>query len=185
MITQTFSVNERRRVFDSVRLKMKSLSILLASFATSLAIHISEYNPKDPTVSITKGETLELSCKTNTEWEECEFKHESNEKKCNLFWSSYPNLCNGETIKLHQDANLCIIEIKEVKVEDAGSWTCKISDANKNSKSHKFVVEVKPHQDVSDKTLTTTIKPPVNSTATALTKSVAFSILAITFLIKL
>jgi len=157
------------------RRKMKSLSILLVFFATTLAIRISEYHPNDTIVSITEGETLKLSCKWDKliAWDSCEFTHGN--KSCKTFWSSayYSEKCkNGKNGigKMYRKDGSCIFEVKDLKKEGTGNWTCKLSDLpgiNSESATHIFAVEV---QD----------KP---STATRPTEFMTFSILAFTFFI--
>ena len=168
--------------FFSVRRKMKSLSILLVFFATTLAIRISEYHPNDTIVSITEGETLKLSCKWDKliAWDSCEFTHGN--KSCKTFWSSayYSEKCkNGKNGigKMYRKDGSCIFEVMDLKKEGAGNWTCKLSDLpdiNSEPATHIFVVEV---QD----------KPPAtktnSSTATRPTEFMTFSILAFTFFI--
>ena len=158
---------------------MKSLSILMVivSFATSLAnyqvqVRISDYDPKNATVSIIEGDTLKLSCEPNLLWEECEFKHESNGKSCKKFYTSVNVIqqCENGTGEMYQKDGSCVIEVKDLKKEDAGNWTCKISLSNSNNDTHHvFNVEVQ------DK--------PLIATATRLTEVMAFSIFAFTFLI--
>jgi len=168
--------------FFSVRRKMKSLSILLVFFVTTLAIRISEYHPNDATVSIAEGETLKLSCKRDlVGWDECEFSHESNGKYCHTYWieENAKIRCKNELAglgKMYQREGFCIIEVKDMKKEDAGNWTCKMFDNNQNSATHIFNVEVRDKQ--------TKITKPINSsTATRPTEFMTFSILAFTFLI--
>ena len=158
--------------FFSVRRKMKSLSILLVFFATTLAIRISEYHPNDTIVSITEGETLKLSCKWDKliAWDSCEFTHGN--KSCKTFWiqDNIDIPCRNEIGKMYQKDGSCIFEVKDLKKEGTGNWTCKLSDLpsiNSESATHMFAVEV---QD----------KP---STATRPTEFMTFSILAFTFFI--
>ena len=159
----------------SVTLKMKSLSILVfVSFATSLAMRIKKYEPEDTTFH--EGETMKLSCLTNVdvEWYRCEFTHESNGKSCKTFWiqDNIDIPCRNEIGKMYQKDGSCIFEVKDLKKEGTGNWTCKLSDLddlgiNSESATHIFAVEV---QD----------KP---STATRPTEFMTFSILAFTFFI--
>ena len=165
--------------FFSVRRKMKSLSILLVFFATTLAIRISEYHPNDTIVSITEGETLKLSCKWDKEraWDSCEFTHGN--KSCKTFWiqDNIDIPCRNEIGKMYQKDGSCIIEVKNLKKGDAGKWTCKISDGNGKSDTHPFIVEVQ------DKTLTTKKSDSTASATRALPTQMFSSILAFTFLI--
>ena len=165
--------------FFKVRRKMKSLSILLVWFATSMAIEIREYHPDDTTVSITEGETLKLSCTPSIGWDECEFTHGSNEKPCIYSFENDRERCWNKTGKMYRKKDgSCIIEVKEMKKEYAGNWTCKMSDSNsKWSEPHVFAVEV---QDPPETTTTRSV-----STATQQTEFMVFSILAVTFLIVL
>ena len=162
---------------------MKSLSILLASFAISLAIRISEYYPEGNIVSIGVGEPLTLSCLPNVPWDECEFRftNGSNGKICQKYWSgdNVVKKCEGGIGKMYQKEGLCSFEIEDVKFEDAGSWTCKMTDNNENSVTHPFDVKVE------NKTtpMTTPTTPPANATSTRPTEFMTFCILAFTFLI--
>ena len=149
---------------------MKSLSIFLVLFATTLAIRINE--PKSTNVSATKGETMELSCVGNVDWYTCEFTHESNGKSCKKFYTSVNVIqqCENGTGEMYQKDGSCVIEVKDLKKEDAGNWTCKISLSNSNNDTHHvFNVEVQ------DK--------PLIATATRPTEVMAFPIFAFTFLI--
>ena len=149
---------------------MKSLSIFLVLFATTLAIRINE--PKSTNVSATKGETMELSCVGNVDWYTCEFTHESNGKSCKTYWIPENSIqqCENGTDEMYQKDGSCVIEVKDLKKEDAGNWTCKISLSNSNNDAHHvFNVEVQ------DK--------PLIATATRPTEVMAFSIFAFTFLI--
>ena len=154
---------------------MKSLSIFLVLFATTLAIRINE--PKSTNVSATKGETMELSCVGNVDWYTCEFTHESNGKSCKTYWipENSVNLCKNGIGKMHQKDGSCIIEVKDLKKVDTGSWTCNLTNANSRSNNplwdtHKFDVEVQDN-------------PPTKTTDGALSTQMSVSILAFTFLI--
>ena len=153
------------------RLKMKS--ILLVLFATSLAIRIREYEPKDTIVSIIEGETMKLSCLPDLEWNSCEFTHESNGKSCKTKWNNGVHQCKNGIGKMHQnDDNACVIEVKDLTKEDAGRWTCNMSDTN----SESYILEFKKNP------LTTTNKP-VSTATRALPTLMYVSILAFAFLI--
>ena len=178
--------------FSSVRLKMKSVSILvLVSFAITVASNdfsISDYGPKNATISIKQGETLKLFCEPNDGWFKCKFTHENNGKSCKIFSDEDASECENGIGKMYITDTSCIIEVKNLKKEDDGKWTCEITDANSKSDTHEFVVAV---QDKSrgtnfDKPTPTTTNP-INEpdSATRPTEFMTFSILAFTILIVL
>ena len=117
---------------------------------------------------------MKLSCLPNAVWDSCEFTHGG--KSCKTINDNYSEECkNGKngTGKIYQKDGSCIIEVKDLKKEGAGNWTCKLSDSNQNwSEPHLFAVEV---QDAPE---TTTTRPV--STAT---RPIVFSVFAFTFLI--
>ena len=127
---------------------MKTLTILFAFFASSsVAIMISDHNPKDTTIRIEKDkENFDLSCQSDEIWKLCEFSLENGKKSCKVEWdgnNSKVRKCSNKVIQYMGYARKknCTMKIK-VQGDIGGQWTCKLSDANSNLATEFFNVEI-------------------------------------------
>ena len=88
---------------------------------------------------------------------------------------------------MYQKDGSCIFEVKDLKKEDTGSWTCKMSNKYGDSDAHEFNVEVRGNGRNFDNPPTTTTTNSINDndpdSATRPTAFMTFSIFAIPFLI--
>ena len=151
--------------------------MVIVSFATTLASYeffISDFGPKNATISIIEGETLKLYCEPKRGWYICEFTHENNGKSCKMFSDQDAIQCENGTGEMYREDRSCFFEVKNLKKGDAGRWTCEISDANSKSDKHEFAVAVQDKPPTTDKSVSTVTRP---------TEFMTLSILVFTFLI--
>ena len=113
-----------------------SLLTLLAFFAVTQAIRITDFKPKGSiSINGTDDKNLRLSCQTDGWWH-CEFRHEQrggiSGKSCQIDLTSryeVKDQCSqGIKYKGGHENYECIVEIEDVGLEDAGLWTCIMSD---------------------------------------------------------
>ena len=162
---------------------MKSLSILLLLFATSEALSIEDYSPKE-SVIIGQGRDLTLFCKLSNGqmWHQCEFTHESN--SCQLEWKDrkaikYSHCSDRMTVGKTINGYKCEVKINEVSKGDGGTWNCKLTKLDGESANQEIQVQFKSEENLDEKP-----SHQVNNTKeTSTLMGVRSAILAFTFLI--
>ena len=155
----------------SIFKKFAILAIFFSSCLVSatVSISITEFKPKgtgsNRSISINEADhrNLRLSCQTDKTWYHCQFRHESNGKSCQIdydwttkdervqcsrgitYKGSLPTkIVEKDTLQIKL-VRECIVEIEEVGLEDAGHWTCIMSDYYQQEKDmNEFTVQVAP-----------------------------------------
>ena len=155
----------------SIFKKFAILAIFFSSCLVSatVSISITEFKPKgtgsNRSISINEADhrNLRLSCQTDKTWYHCQFRHESNGKSCQIdydwttkdervqcsrgitYKGSLPTkIVEKDTLQIKL-VRECIVEIEEVGLEDAGHWSCIMSDYYQQEKDmNEFTVQVAP-----------------------------------------
>ena len=160
------------------------LALLLISsqiLALSHGFSLTAVKPK--TVRIVEGQDVDLFCAVDTYYEWCTFVH--NDKKCDFEWKrDVWNLttldCADYQDRAHFNGDYneynCGIKLKNVKLEDAGLWSCELESYHAGKYrgygyqvKGEMVLEVEPK--VTTTTTTTTTTTSTTSTTTSTTKT--------------
>ncbi len=106
-------------------------------------IAVISAEPRNGTI-IRQGDSVRLSCRTNTRWFFCVWKGPGDKKQCAIQERMPQNVCQGDNrITLEGGSNNCDIILRDVRTEDFGAWMCLVTDPVKfNSDKQKIALEV-------------------------------------------
>merc|ERR1712156_391134 len=108
------------------------LFILLLCFYVSNAIEVIKTSV-DPNRPIQVGETVRLTCKSDSAYEYCIWRHKN--RVCNFEWKSShgdvkkqtcTELNNRAHFKGSYSNNECSIDLENVQLTDQGAWSCEM-----------------------------------------------------------
>eukprot|EP00092_Neocalanus_flemingeri_P103739 GFUD01132781.1.p1 GENE.GFUD01132781.1~~GFUD01132781.1.p1 ORF type:complete len:338 (+),score=97.91 GFUD01132781.1:37-1050(+) len=141
--------------------------------------------------SFVPGQTLSLTCKSDSSWEFCLWKHTNSDYKevgvrdCLMEWKRakggvsvekcHAELTNRVSISGDYDNQECGLTITGLEVEDGGSWECEMEEykfgdwLSGNKHSHSFNVNVNLRTTTTISTTTTTLTTTVTTTSTTTT----------------
>ena len=142
------AVRQRYPFLDIVGLKMNFIKVLIISIVPTLTsltalvigqrglkrqqtrgIKVLKTSPSDGTI-VKTGQSLRLSCRTNSKWFFCVWRGPGGDKQCAIQESSPQSVCpNDNRIILQGGSNNCDIVLRNARAEDYGEWMCLVSDS--------------------------------------------------------